>query len=63
MRELARRLILTTRQLLQGAFGTDAYERYRAHHAAHHGGDVPLDRAAYFHERQRERWNGISRCC
>lgn len=63
MPERARRLLQACRELLHGAFGTDAYARYRAHHAAHHAGEVPLDRAAFFRQRQRERWDGISRCC
>jgi len=57
------RLLAVTRDLLRGAFGAGAYECYRAHQAPHHPDEPPLDRAAYFRQRQNERWNGISRCC
>ncbi len=49
--------------LLRGAFGAGGYERYRAHHAAHHGDTPPLDRAAWFRRREAERWTGVNRCC
>lgn len=50
-------------QLVRGAFGAGGYERYLAHHAAHHAGQAPLDRAAWFRRRERERWEGVNRCC
>ena len=50
-------------ELLRGAFGTDGYERYCAHHAQHHPHDAPLGRAAWFRQRETARWNGVSRCC
>jgi uncharacterized short protein YbdD (DUF466 family) len=49
--------------LLRGALGTGGYERYCAHHAAHHGDTPPLDRAAWFRRREAERWTGVNRCC
>ncbi len=57
------RLLVVARDLLRGAFGTGGYECYRAHHATHHPDEPPLERVAYFRQRQHERWNGISRCC
>jgi uncharacterized short protein YbdD (DUF466 family) len=49
--------------LIRGAFGAGGYERYREHHAIHHPGEAPLDRAAWFRRREHERWEGVSRCC
>lgn len=45
--------------------GEDAYDRYLAHWQEHHGGDggAPLDRKAFFQQRQENKWNGIKRCC
>jgi uncharacterized short protein YbdD (DUF466 family) len=43
--------------------GDDAYERYLAHHAMCHVDAPPLDRRAYYLERQRTKWNGVQRCC
>ncbi len=63
MPDRLRRLLQACGEVLQGAFGTDAYARYRAHHASHHPGETPKDRATYFREQQRERWEGINRCC
>jgi uncharacterized short protein YbdD (DUF466 family) len=50
---------------LRAVSGDDAYERYVAHWRAHHAttGPVPLDRAAFFEQEQRRRWEGINRCC
>lgn len=54
-----RRLWQVVRQLS----GDDAYERYLAHHAAHHPGKLPMSRAEFFRCRQDEKWQGINRCC
>jgi len=43
--------------------GDDAYERYLAHHAQAHSVQAPLDRKAFYLERQRQKWNGVQRCC
>ncbi|MGA8148030.1 MAG: YbdD/YjiX family protein [Gallionellaceae bacterium] len=43
--------------------GDDAYERYLTHHAACHGDDAPLPRGEYFRRREREKWEGVRRCC
>ncbi len=48
---------------LREVSGDDAYERYRAHHAAYHVGEPPLNPKQYFVERQRQKWSGVSRCC
>ena len=48
-----------TRQLS----GDDAYERYLAHVARFHPGEVPMTRAEHFAFRQNEKWNRLSRCC
>lgn len=45
--------------------GDDAYDRYVAHWRARHAGSgaVLLDRAAFFKEEQRRKWEGVKRCC
>lgn len=43
--------------------GDDAYERYLAHHAAHHPETPPLTREAFFKEWQDNKWKGVKRCC
>ncbi|HEX6997272.1 MAG TPA: YbdD/YjiX family protein [Gammaproteobacteria bacterium] len=45
--------------------GDDAYERYLEHWRRHHRGQgaPPLDRAAFFREEQRRKWEGVKRCC
>jgi len=51
--------------LLREMTGDDAYERYLAHWRAHHSSSdaAPLDRAAFYHEEQRRKWEGVRRCC
>jgi len=63
IRVLWRRLRVAGADIVHGAFGTDAYERYCAHHATHHADTEPMDRAAYFRHQQAQRWHGVSRCC
>ena len=43
--------------------GDDAYECYLRHHAHAHAGTAPLDRRAFYLERQRQKWSGVQRCC
>lgn len=45
--------------------GDDAYERYLDHWRTHHacGSDGPLDRAAFYRDEQRRKWDGVRRCC
>ncbi|HEY9181657.1 MAG TPA: YbdD/YjiX family protein [Gammaproteobacteria bacterium] len=45
--------------------GDDAYERYLRHWRDHHasGGGEPLDRAAFYRDEQRRKWDGVRRCC
>ena len=52
--------------MLRELTGDDAYERYLAHWRARHAGDgtgVPLDRASFYREEQRRKWDGVRRCC
>jgi uncharacterized short protein YbdD (DUF466 family) len=50
--------------LVREATGDDAYERYLAHWRARHGTQgAPLDRAAFYREEQRRKWEGVRRCC
>jgi uncharacterized short protein YbdD (DUF466 family) len=63
-------LLATTKSLLQQSWcalrelsGDDAYERYLAHHAVTHPEQAPLDRAAFFREEQKRKWDGVRRCC
>ena len=48
---------------LRAVSGDDAYERYLAHHAAAHPGCAPLDRRAFFRDRQSAAWAKVKRCC
>lgn len=43
--------------------GDDAYERYLAHHAAHHAEEAPLSREEFFKQWQDTKWKGVKRCC
>jgi uncharacterized short protein YbdD (DUF466 family) len=45
--------------------GDDAYERYVAHWESQHAAapGVPLDRAEFFKQEQRRKWEGVKRCC
>jgi len=45
--------------------GDDAYERYLSHWRNHHGGQggQPMDRAAFYRDEQRRKWDGVRRCC
>ena len=48
---------------LRALSGDDAYERYCARHAAHAASAPPLSRRAFYEQRQRHKWSGVSRCC
>jgi uncharacterized short protein YbdD (DUF466 family) len=48
---------------LREVSGDDAYERYLAHHRAHHPGSMPLERRAFFLHEQERKWKGVTRCC
>ena len=48
---------------IRRATGDDAYERYLEHHALAHPGRPAMTRAAFYNERQRRKWSGVSRCC
>jgi len=48
---------------LRALSGDDAYERYRSHHAACHGGARLMGRGEFYAQQQRRKWSGISRCC
>ena len=51
-------------RMLREMTGDDAYERYLAHWQRHHAQQgAPLDRAAFFREEQRRKWEGVRRCC
>ena len=43
--------------------GDDAYERYLDHWRAQHADREPLDRAAFYRDEQRRKWDGVRRCC
>lgn len=43
--------------------GDDAYERYLAHHSRERPKETPLDRKAFYLERQQRKWGGVQRCC
>jgi len=48
---------------LRALSGDDAYERYRAHHAAHHPREPLLSRRAFCAQATQRKWSGVSRCC
>ena len=48
---------------LRAVSGDDAYERYLAHHAVRHAGEPVMSRKAFFTDRQRQKWTGVTRCC
>jgi uncharacterized short protein YbdD (DUF466 family) len=48
---------------LRALSGDDAYERYRAHHAAHHPREPLMSRRAFCAEATQRKWGGVSRCC
>ena len=56
------RAIAATVAWLRAVSGDDAYERYLTHHARAHEGP-PLDRRAFYADREKRKWSGISRCC
>lgn len=49
--------------LVRRLSGDDAYERYLAHYAEHHGDEPPLSKQAFFKQWQNNKWTGIKRCC
>jgi uncharacterized short protein YbdD (DUF466 family) len=57
-----RRAVAAAVRWLRAVSGDDAYERYLEHHARAHAG-APLSRRAFYAERERAKWSGISRCC
>ena len=61
MRALLRQLRDTARLMV----GQPSYEAYCAHMAEHHSDQPPMNRAAFFRERERARFgaNGGGRCC
>jgi len=57
------RPVATLWRLLRSVSGDDAYERYRAHQAARHPGEMPLSPREFYEDAQRRKWSGVSRCC
>ncbi len=51
-------------RLVRTAAGDDAYERYLTHRAVTHAHTGPaLSRRAFYEERERAKWSGVTRCC
>jgi len=49
---------------LRAVSGDDAYDRYLEHWRQEHAGEgPPMSRRAFHRSRERERWDGIRRCC
>jgi uncharacterized short protein YbdD (DUF466 family) len=48
---------------LRAVTGDDAYERYRAHHAARHAGEPFMSRREFCADAARRKWSGVNRCC
>jgi uncharacterized short protein YbdD (DUF466 family) len=59
----ATRLLWITWGFLRQVSGDDAYERYRAHMARMHPGQLTMSRSRYFRFCQDQKWNRITRCC
>jgi uncharacterized short protein YbdD (DUF466 family) len=59
----ARRYAALLWRWLRAASGDDAYECYRAHHAARHPLEPPMSRRVFYEDAQRRKWSGVSRCC
>jgi uncharacterized short protein YbdD (DUF466 family) len=51
------------RDVWHGVSGLHTYDRYLAHHRAHHPDLVPLEREEFFRRELSEKWNGVRRCC
>ena len=49
--------------VLRALSGDDAYERYRAHHAARHAGEPCMSRREFCAEAEGRKWSGVNRCC
>jgi uncharacterized short protein YbdD (DUF466 family) len=49
--------------VLRAFSGDDAYERYRAHHAARHAGEPLMSRREFCADAERRKWSGVNRCC
>jgi len=49
--------------VLRALSGDDAYERYRAHHAARHAGEPLMSRREFCADAERRKWSGVNRCC
>jgi uncharacterized short protein YbdD (DUF466 family) len=43
--------------------GDDAYERYLAHTREKHADAEPMSRREFYDRQQRDKWQGVSRCC
>jgi uncharacterized short protein YbdD (DUF466 family) len=51
-------------RLAHATIGLPDYDTYVAHVRAHHPGQAPMDRKAFFRERMEARYGrGRSRCC
>ncbi|MEY8039278.1 YbdD/YjiX family protein [Saccharopolyspora cebuensis] len=49
---------------MRGVVGEDAYERYLAHHRAHHPDEAPLPEREFWRRHvDRQEANPGSRCC
>jgi len=57
-----RGLLAAAVRWLRMASGDDAYERYLTHPRRGTEGRV-LSRRAFYAERERRKWSGVSRCC
>ena len=49
--------------VLRAVSGDDAYERYRAHHAARHAGEPLMSRREFCADAEQRKWSGVNRCC
>lgn len=60
----ARRLLGRARWYVASVMGDNHYERYLAHHAAAHPGEIPMTKREYWRERtDAQERNPGARCC
>jgi uncharacterized short protein YbdD (DUF466 family) len=58
-----RQALTTFWSVIRTLSGDDAYERYLAHARERHADARPLSRREFYDRQQRDKWQGVSRCC
>ena len=50
-------------RVLRTLAGEDAYQHYLAHLQAMHPDREPMTAAAFYRQREVQKWDGVKRCC